>query len=139
MDIEIILLILIVIFVAAAFALSFLRLWFVTHYDADLGNKVKGLRMSFAKLTKDVKAQYEQSSNDLRDMEVDDAKQQLGDLSSIDLSNMTLEQAAESIGIDPEQLNNPLFRPMAEKVFEQIKAKAKGGTDVGGTGTEDGY
>jgi hypothetical protein len=127
-DIEIFLAI-IVIFTAASFVLSFMRLWFVTNYDADLGNKVKGLRMSFAKLTKDVKAQYKQSSNDLKEMEVEEAKLQLDDLSSLDLSNMTLEQAAESIGIDAEQLNSPLIRPMAEKIFQQIKDKAKGGNE----------
>lgn len=139
MEIEVVLLVIIAIFVAAAFIFSFMRLWFVTHYDADLGNKVKGLRMSFAKLSKELKAQYDQSSNDLRETEEEETKMQLSDLAGLDLTNMTLEDAAESIGIDPTQLNNPLIRPMAEKIFQQIKEKAKGGADVGGTGTETGY
>ncbi len=129
----------IVIFAASAFVLSFMRLWFVTNYDANLGNKVKGLGLSFAKLRKELQAQVEDSSNDLKATEVEYAKDQLNDLSSIDLSNMSLEEAAESIGIDPTMLNNPLVRPLAEKIFEGIKAKAKGGDDVNGTRTETGY
>lgn len=126
---DVIILGIIVIFAASAFVLSFMRLWFVTNYDANLGNKVKGLSMSFAKLQKNLKAQLAQSSNDLKDTEVEYAKDQLNDLSSLDLSNMTLEEAAESIGIDPSMLNNPLVRPLAEKIFEGIKAKSKGGDE----------
>ena len=139
MDTELVILAIIVIFTAAAFAISFMRLWFVTHYDADLGNIVKGLRMSFAILAKDVMAQYEQSSNDIRQDVNINAESMAEGLSGIDLSNMSLEEAAESIGIDPEQLNNPLIRPMAEKIFQGIREKAKGGSDVGGSGTETGY
>ena len=124
---------------AIALVISFMRLWFVTNYDANLGNKVKGLSLSLGKVQKDLKAQLVQSSNDLRDMEAEETKLQLNDLSSLDLSNMTLEEAAESIGIDAEQLNNPLIRPMAEKIFEQIKAKAKEGGDADRTGGETGY
>ena len=127
---DIIILGVIAIFTAAAFVLSFMRLWFVTHYDANLGNKVKGISLDFAKLRKELRTQLEQSSRDLAAMEQEDKQQSL-DLTNVDLSSMTLEEAAESMGIDPDQLNNPLIRPMAEKVFEQIKAKAKssGSTD----------
>ena len=129
----------IVLFVAAALVFTFMRLWFVTNYDANLGNKVKGLSLSFAKLQKELRAQLVQSSNDLREMEVTETKQQLGDMAGLNLDNMTLEEAAESIGIDPEQLNNPIIRPMAEKIFQGIKDKVKGGEDAGGTGIKDGY
>lgn len=131
----------IVLFVAAALVFTFMRLWFVTNYDANLGNKVKGLSLSFAKLQKELRAQLVQSSNDLREMEVTETKQQLGDMAGLNLDNMTLEEAAESIGIDPEQLNNPIIRPMAEKIFAGIKDKAKQteGADADGVGTETGY
>jgi len=143
MDIELILLAVIAIFVAAAFVFAFMRLWFVTHYDANLGNKVKGLSLSFDKLRKEVRALPEQFSNDIERV---GNKEMAADLAGFDLSNptldmwsMTLEEAAESIGIDPESLNNPLIRPMAEKIFQGIKDKVKGGEDAGGTGIKDGY
>ena len=116
---------------AIALLMSFMRLWFVTNYDADLGNKVKGLRMSFAKLSKDLKAQYEESSNDLHNTEARDVEPDMSIIDLKGLDDMTLEQAAESIGIDPEHLTNPLVRPLAEKIFEGIKKKAKGEQDGG--------
>ena len=82
-----------------------------------LANKVKGLRLSFDRLAKTVKETVEDSSNDIEQpSNVADLLGGVGD--------MTLEQAAESIGIDAEQLNNPIIRPIAEKLFAQIKAKA---------------
>lgn len=42
-----------------------------------------------------------------------------------DFSNMTLEEAAEMLGIEPKQLNNPLIRPLAEKIFANLKAKTQ--------------
>lgn len=138
-DIEIFLVI-IVIFTAAAFVISFMRLWFVTHYDANLANKVKGLGLSFDKLRKEVRAQSEQSSSNPGPHTNIKAEDMANELSGINLDNMSLEEAAESIGIDPEMLNNPLMRPMAEKIFQGIKDKAKGGgDDADGVGTEAGY
>ena len=55
------------------------------------------------------------------------------DINSIgDIQNMTLEQAAEFIGIDPKELNNPLVRPLAEKFLSNIKERMKQGNNPEG-------
>lgn len=60
--------------------------------------------------------------------ETEEQEQPALDLGSMpDLSSLTLEQAAEFIGIDPKTLKNPIIRPTAEKIFEQLKAKQKQG------------
>ena len=46
-----------------------------------------------------------------------------------DVANMTLEDAAEMIGIDAKDLNNPIIRPIAEKIFAKIKEGQEGNTD----------
>jgi hypothetical protein len=54
------------------------------------------------------------------------------------IDNLTLEQAAEMIGMDPKELNNPLVRPLAEKFFENIKSRMKQ-KNTSGIDEEDGY
>lgn len=39
----------------------------------------------------------------------------------LDFSDMTLEQAMETMGFDPKELNNPIVRPIAEKIFNRLK------------------
>lgn len=106
------LLVIIALMVATALAISFMRLWFVTNYDANLGNKVKGLGLNFDKLRKEVRTHYAQSSTIIRP----DANIQA------DVSNMTIEDVAEQLGFDKKELNNPLIRPLAEKLFEKFKS-----------------
>lgn len=48
-----------------------------------------------------------------------------------DLSNLTIEQVAAEFGFEKE-LNNPIFRPIAEKIFAQIKDKAAAGEQTDG-------
>lgn len=39
----------------------------------------------------------------------------------MDLTGMTLEQAMATFGFDAKELNNPIVRPIAEKIFDRLK------------------
>jgi len=41
--------------------------------------------------------------------------------STLDYKDMSLDQVAEALGIEPGDLNNPLIRPFAEKMFNRLK------------------
>ena len=36
--------------------------------------------------------------------------------------DMTLDQVGEMLGIDPKELNNPIIRPLLEKIFDKFKS-----------------
>lgn len=38
-----------------------------------------------------------------------------------DFNSMTLEQAMEAMGFDAKELENPIVRPIAEKIFDRLK------------------
>jgi len=114
---------------AGVFAMTGLRLWFVTHYDAQMGNKVKGLGLDVAKIKKALREGTVQTSNESRP----------NDILPTDMANMSLDSFVETLGFDAKELNNPIVRPIAEKIFNQIKDKAAGGADADGTRTETGY
>ena len=39
------------------------------------------------------------------------------------LSSLTLEELMEQFGFDPKELNNPIVRPIAEKIFNSLQAQ----------------
>ena len=101
-------------FMAGIFGMAGLRLWFITHQDVNMSKKVNGLSIDMGKLKKALKDGY---------TGVVTQTQGTVELPS-GMENMTLEGFAESLGFDTKELNNPIVRPIAEKIFEQIKAKA---------------
>lgn len=111
---EIFYLVLIAMFMLGAFAMTVLRMWIVTHQDVKLGQRVNGLSIDVGKIKKQ-----------LRDGNAGVVKQLQQDMEiPMDMSSMTLESAAEMLGFDKKELSNPIFRPIAEKIFEAFKAKA---------------
>jgi len=112
---EYFLLILVVIFLVCIFAMVGLRMWWILHTDAAISRKVNGLSIDMGKVKKALRESLTPAVTQNTSMP--------------DMSSMTLEDAAESIGIDASELNNPLIRPLAEKIFEGIKNKAAGNED----------
>lgn len=107
-------LVLILTFVASAFAMTVLRMYIVTHQDVKLGQRVNGLSIDVGKIKKQ-----------LRDGLQPVVMQNPGNVEMpADVSNMSLEDAVEMFGLDAKDLNNPIVRPIAEKILEKIKAKS---------------
>lgn len=112
------LLVAIAMFMAGIFGMAGLRLWFITHQDVNMSKKVNGLSIDMGKIKKLLKDGL---------TPVQTQTQGTIELPS-GMENMTLEGFADTLGFDMKELNNPLVRPMAEKIFEHIKSKA-GETD----------
>jgi len=104
----------IVICLSFGVAFTIIRMWYQLKKDLSIKKGVTYNKIELGKLKKQV-----------RELTEGETFQELPAESSgiPNLSNMTIEQAAESLGIPPDQLNNPLIRPLAEKIFNQIKAK----------------
>lgn len=105
---EITILVSIAIFMAGIFAMAGLRLWFITHQDVNMSKKVNGLCIDMGKVKKAVR---------------EGSMGVVGQQQSTTIApNMTLEDVAEQLGFDKKELNNPLIRPLAEKLFEKFKS-----------------
>lgn len=100
--------------IAAIFGMTGLRMWYIMHQDTKLGQRVNGLSISVGKIQTQLKAGIAPA-----------VTQTKGSVDvPVDMLNMTLEDAAESIGFSKAELNNPIVRPIAQKIFDGIKAKA---------------
>jgi hypothetical protein len=94
----------------AVFGFMGLRMWFSLRQDEELKKTVVGNKIALSKIKGKL--------NKIMDGELPAGNEQtLG----LDLNNLTLEGAAEMIGIDPKELNNPIIRPLAEKIFNNLK------------------
>ena len=111
---DIVILGLILIFVAAAFVMEWFRMHYTLSQDVNLHKKVNGLSIDMGMVKKALREGYTAVTQQTK--------------GSIDVPgdvlNMSLEDAAEAIGFDKKDLNNPIVRPIAQKIFDGIKAKA---------------
>jgi hypothetical protein len=96
--------------ITGIFGLTALKMWYNLQKEDWIARKVRGLLTEVSKM----KGQIKELSN----AEVSPETVNIPDLSNI----TSLDQAAELFGIDPKDLNNPLIRPMLEKVFERFKS-----------------
>lgn len=99
------------------FGLTALKMWYNLHREAELMTKVRGLQTELGK----IKTKLRQSQENITQV-TESAAITADDLGIANIQDMTLEQVAESLGFDATELNNPLVRPMAEKVFARLKA-----------------
>jgi len=111
----------IVIFVAGAFAMEWFRMHYITQQDVNLSKKVNGLSIDMGKLKKAVRERENTVQSETREViEM-----------PVDIQNMSLNDVAGYLGIEAEVLNNPIVKPMAEKIFNQLKEKAVKSERVG--------
>ena len=106
-----------VILLLAIFGFTALKMYYQFKTREDLISKVKGNAIMLSKLKGDVKRIKEEG------LEAEVVDLNTGNPLNLDFTNLTLEQAAETLGLDQKQLNNPIIRPIAEKIFNQIKNK----------------
>lgn len=105
---EITILVAISVFMAGIFAMAGLRLWFITHQDVNMSKKVNGLCIDVGKIKKQLR---------------DGSMGVVGQVQQTTISqDMTLDDVAEQLGFDKKELNNPLIRPLAEKLFQKFKS-----------------
>lgn len=105
-------------FMAGIFGMAGLRLWFITHQDVNMSKKVNGLSIDMGKIKKRL-------NDGLMPVQTQPQGNVAGNIeTTMDVANMTLEDAAEMLGIDKNELNSPIFRPIAEKIFNSFKEKA---------------
>ena len=89
-------------------------MWYMMRQDMKLGQRVNGLSIEMGKVKKALREGLTPATTQTQtDLNV-----------PADMLNMTLEDAAEAIGFDKKELNNPIVRPIAQKIFDGIKAKA---------------
>lgn len=96
------------------FAMTGLRLWYILKQDEKTAKKVTGLIIKVSKLEGILKSggAISPPSRTLPSMQ-----------------DMSLEDVAESLGLDAKELNNPLVRPLAEKIFKKLQDGGEGGED----------
>jgi len=105
---------LIILIMAGLFGMTGLRMWYIMHQDTNLGKRVNGLSIDMGKIKKALRDGYTNVTQQTKNaIDV-----------PADMLNMTLEDAAEAIGFSKAELNNPIVRPIAQKIFDGIKAKA---------------
>jgi len=115
------LIIILVIIVVSSFGFMLLKMYWNLRNNEDMLRKVRGNIITIAKLKKELR-ELKQG-----DYEAETTNHELGAMP--DLSNLTLEQAVEYLGIDAKQLNNPIIRPLAEKIFNQLKERQQAGKE----------
>jgi len=104
----------IILMLFAIFGMTGLKMWYNMQQDTNLGRKVNGLSIDMGKVKKALREGYTTAM-----------PQTAGSFEVPgDVLNMSLEDAAEAIGFDKKDLNNPIVRPIAQKIFDGIKAKA---------------
>jgi hypothetical protein len=108
------------------FGLLSLKIWYSLHKDDSIARKVHGLLTEVSKLkgvTKQLSAPQE-------------APDVPAGVVMPDITNMTLESFIQTMGFDAKELNNPIIKPLAEKMFTQMKTKMlsgkSGNSDVEG-------
>jgi len=113
-DIFLVALCLIVILVLGAFGFTVLRMVYTMRQDDKIAARVNGLSIDMGKVKKALKDGYTNVVG----------QSQENVTMPVGMENMSIEDAAEMLGFDKKELNNPIFRPIAEKIFEAFKAKA---------------
>jgi len=117
---EITLLVGLAVLMGGVFAMAGLRLWFITHQDVNMSKKVNGLCIDVGK----IKKQLREGS-----MNVQTQSASMADLAG-DAANMDIGQFVEMMGFDPKELDNPIVRPLAEKIFKQFQSKGLGNQET---------
>lgn len=115
---------LVILILAAIFVMTGLKMWYVMHQDMNISKKVNGLSIDMGKIKKALK-------DGLASVVPQAGITQAGTEIANVTQDLTLDQFIEAMGFDAAELNNPIVRPIAEKMFNQMKAKASA-TDNGG-------
>lgn len=88
-----------------AFLIAFM--FFSLKHERQLKSKLNGATIQISKLQSKLN-----KSN---------TKADKSNTTNIDVTNMSLDDVAEMLGIDEKELNNPLIRPLIEKMFDRFK------------------
>jgi hypothetical protein len=97
---------------------TILRIWYNMRNWEDIGKMAKGNKIAISKLKGDLK-------KGLYSGVVQGGGSSAGSGPLPD----TLEGAMKEFGLDPKLLKNPLIRPTAEKIYQQMKNREEGGEE----------
>ena len=106
----------VILIMAAIFGMTGLKMWYVMHQDMNLSKKVNGLSIDMGKIKKALK-------DGLAPVVPQAGITQAGTEIANVTQDLTLDQFIETMGFDKDELNNPIVRPIAQKIFDQMKAK----------------
>jgi hypothetical protein len=106
---------------AFVFAFTVLKIWYILSKDQSLKEKIEEIERTVKgnKIALSKHRGYFKQISEGNPATNPQNKPSIG----IDLSGMTLDQAAKEFEFDIKALNNPIFRPTAEKIWDQIKKK----------------
>ena len=111
---EIIILYLLALTLAGIFSMTALKMWYNLKIEGKLTVKVNGLLTEMGKL--------KSWKRDFMNGEMTMPESQGTQGAMPDLTNMTMEGAAEMLGLSKKEMSNPILKPIFEKVFNQLKS-----------------
>lgn len=110
--------------IAAIFGMTGLRMWYIMHQDTKLGQRVNGLSIDMGKIKKALRDGIAPATTQTN---ITQASTELANTTQ----DLTLDQFVETMGFDKKELNNPIVRPIAQQMFNAMKAKVSA-TDENG-------
>jgi hypothetical protein len=110
---------------AGIFGMTALKMWYALRSSSKLESKVMHFGKKLAKITKVLDEFLDEFSQDPGNFSQNVANPELMQQLS-KMQNMTFDQAAEMFGISKKDRENPIMRPVLEKIYEQLSAGQTG-------------
>jgi hypothetical protein len=103
------------------FGMTALKMWYALRSSSKLESKVLHFGKKLAKITDVLDDLSQDPGNFSQNVANTELMQQLSQM-----QNMTFDQAAEAFGISKKDRENPVMRPVLEKIYEQLIAGQTG-------------
>lgn len=97
----------------SVFGILVLRMWYTLKVNDAIARKVHGLITEVSKLKGAMK--HISSSEVLPQLQV-----------PANIAELSFEEAAKQFGLSEKDINNPIMRPLLEKIYAQLVAEAQG-------------